>query len=287
MAATLAAARFAHYAAVCLLFGLSVFPFYAGREAGRHRPRTLLLCSLLALITGGVELLAMVGNMGETWAAAFDPAMLSAAVTDTVFGRVWLWRLALAALIVMLCLRDFAGRGTVLAIASGLLLASIALTGHAVMPGGVAGGVHQLADGVHLLAAGWWIGGLLALLLLVGTAAGPELASLLGRFSRIGYAAVALLILSGLVNSAVLVSPVAAIVTTDYGRVLLAKIGLFGAMGLLALSNRRITPAVAAGADPVRWRRRLLVQVRAEFGLALLVLVVVGVLGAMSPPVSD
>ena len=288
MFAALALTRSSHFAALCLLFGLSAFPFYTDRATDRLFPTWLLLaCSVLVLITGVLELLAMVGNMGETWRSAFDPGMLTAAITDTGFGRVWLWRLGLAFVTLLLGLRSFPGREAALLIASGVLLASIALTGHAPMPGGLAGKVHQVADALHLLAAGWWMGGLLALLLVSSTVE-AHLPQLLAQFSRAGYAAVALLIVSGLVNSLVLVSPLSALWTTSYGFVLLAKIGLFAAMGLVALSNRfQVSPALAAGTGPTNWRRRLLVQVGVEFGLAVLVLLLVGGLGAMSPPLSD
>lgn len=289
MFAVLAATRFAHFAAMGLLFGLAAFPFYAGRAlAGRAVPRRMVLaCAVLALATGVLELLAMVGSMGGTWLSAFDPDMLAAAVTDTAFGRIWLWRLGLAAVTVALCARRFPRREEALPIASGLLLASVALTGHSAMPGGGVGALHEAADAVHLLAAGWWSGGLLALLMAAG-AAGDRLPWLLGRFSRIGYAAVGLIIVSGLIKSVVLVSPASALLTTAYGGVLIAKVALLAAMGLLALSNRvHVTPALKAGVDPSRWRARLVGQVGVEFGLAMLILALVGVLGAMSPPVAE
>lgn len=289
MFAALAATRFAHFAAICLLFGLAAFPFYAGAERGRAArfERVLLACSVLALLSGGLEFLAMVGNMGDTWRSALDPDMLAAAATDTGFGRIWMGRLGLSIMAVGLCLARFPGRAVWLLIAATALLVSVALTGHSAIPGDWLGRIHEVADGVHLLAAGWWIGGLLALLLVSAEA---PLASpgLLGRFSRIGYAAVALLIPSGLVKSFVLIAPISAVLTTAYGGVLLVKLGLFGAMGLLALSNRlQVTPALAAGVDPARWRARLLRQLGAEFALAMLVLAAVGALGAMSPPVSQ
>jgi copper resistance protein D len=46
---------------------------------------------------------------------------------------------------------------------AGLLLASLALVGHTQTNDGVLWVVHMIADGAHLLAAGAWSGGLLAL----------------------------------------------------------------------------------------------------------------------------
>jgi putative copper resistance protein D len=239
------------------------------------------------LLTGALELMAMAGNMGDSWRSAFDPQILSAAVTDTTFGRVWVGRLALAVVVVGLCVGRRSGMNPLLFMASGALLASVALTGHSAIPGGPVGLIHQVTDAAHLLAAGWWVGGLLALVLAAGTL-GDQASVVLGRFSRIGYAAVAVIIASGLIKSVILVGHWSALATSAYGWVLLAKIGLFAGMGLLALSNRfQITPALASGADPQRWMARLRRQVAVEFALALLVLAVVGALGAMQPPISQ
>ena len=289
MFALLAATRFAHFAAMCLLFGVSAFPFYAGPPTGwsTRFDRTLRVCSVLALMTGAFELLAMAANMGDTWRSAFDRETLGAAITDTAFGRIWIGRLVLAILVVGLSMFRRPGKDWPLLVGSGLLLGSVALTGHSAIPGGIAGFAHEIADVLHLLAAGWWIGGLLALGLVAGTL-GNRTVVILGRFSRIGYAAVAILIASGLMKGIVLVSSLAAISSSAYGRVLLVKLALFGAMGLLALSNRlQITPALAAGADQARWLGRLKAQIAAELTLALIILAVVGVLGSMSPPISQ
>ena len=287
MFAVLAATRFAHFAAIGLLFGLAAFPFYASGEKPPRLRGALLACGVLALLTGVLELMAMAGNMGDSWRSAFDPQVLSAAVTDTMFGRVWVGRLALAVVVVGLCVDRRSEQNLLLLTASGGLLASVALTGHSAIPGGPVGLIHQVADAAHLLAAGWWVGGLLALVLASGTL-GDRAPVVLGRFSRIGYAAVAVIVASGLIKSVILAGHWSALATSAYGWVLLAKIGLFAGMGLLALSNRfQITPALATGADPRRWMVRLRRQVAVEFALALLVLAVVGALGAMQPPISQ
>jgi len=287
MLALLAAARFAHFSALCVLFGLSAFPFYAPGEVIERRrlDRQLLIAAILAVLTGGLAFLAIVGGMGDTWQSAFDPAMIGAAATDTGIGRVWLARLALAAVTIAVCARRFPHRATLRVGASAVLLASVALTGHSAIPGGIIGELHQLADAVHLLAAGWWIGGLLAILQAWKR---PELPALLRRFSRIGYVAVALLFGSGVMKTGILVSPISALATSSYGWTLMVKVGLFGAMLLLAASNGfQITPALAAGVDLRSWRKRLAIQVAIEFTLALLVVAVASLLGAMSPPVSQ
>ena len=285
MFAVLAATRFAHFAAICLLFGLAAFPVYAGDQGGSALRQARRACSLLALVSGVLVLLAMAGGMGDSWRSAFDPDILQAAITDTEFGRVWAARLLVAIVTVGVC-RWARRDGPVLA-ASGLLLASVALAGHSAIPGGPTGLIHQLADAAHLLAAGWWSGGLLALLLVANTL-GARAPAVLHRFSQVGYVAVALIMASGVIKSIILVSPLSALWASAYGAVLLIKVALVGGMGLLALSNRfQITPGLAAGTDDSRWMARLRVQIAAEFALAILILALVGALGAMSPPVSQ
>jgi putative copper resistance protein D len=287
--AVLAAARFAHFTAAALLFGLAAFPFYAGASGPdpRRFKRALTLAAVAVLATGAIELLAMAANMGGSPASALDPEVLSAAVTDTDFGKVWLARLVLAALLVALRTRRRSAKDPVLAIGSALLLASIALTGHSAIPGGAIGALHQIADAAHLVAAGWWIGGLLALSWAARTL-GDRAAAVLRRFSRIGYAAVAAIVLTGLAKSILLVGSVGALTGSAYGRVLLAKIALFCAMGGIALANRSwIIPALEGGGDRPRWLGRLRTQVGVEFALGLAVLAVVGALGAMAPPVAQ
>ena len=289
MFAVLAAARFAHFAAITLLFGLAAFPFYAWRkdEEAPRFDRWLKWLAVLALVTGWLELLAMSANMGGSLGSAFDPQVFLAVVSDTVYGRVWLGRLFLAILLLALRVKKRPARDPVLLATSGLLLASVALTGHSAMPGGVPGMIHRGADALHLLAAGWWIGGLMALAL-TAQALGDKAAVVLDRFSGVGYGAVAAIVATGLFKSAILIATVSASVSSAYGWTLLVKLGLFAGMGVLALSNHLwIAPPLARGGDQRLWLGRLRVQVSLELALGIGVLAVVGALGAMQPPVAS
>jgi putative copper resistance protein D len=289
MFALLAAARFAHFAAICCLFGLAAFPFYAaGRgEIAPAFPRALRWSAVLALVTAWIELLALSANMGGALTAAFDPQILSAVTGDTQVGRVWLARILLAVVVLAVRVRPRPGRDPLLLGLSGLLLVSVALTGHSGLPGGVPGLLHMGADAVHLLAAGWWIGGLLALVL-AARKLGTQAADVLERFSGTGYGAVAAIVFTGLFKSALLLASLDASVTSAYGWVLLAKVGTVAAMGAIAFANKLwITPALKRGDDPALWLGRLQRQVTLEFALGVAVLALVGALGAMQPPVSS
>jgi copper resistance protein D len=103
------------------------------------------------------------------------------------------------------------------------------------------------------------------------------------RFSRLGYVAVGLLVITGLVNSLVLVGGPAALIGTDYGRVLSIKLGLFGAMLAIAAFNRFVVSPGLQSGDPkaVAILRR---SVAIELGVGAGVLAVVAALGTVHPP---
>jgi putative copper resistance protein D len=271
------------------LFGLVAFPFYAygPGETPPRFTRALRWSGVIALASAWAVLLMMAAGMGGALGAAVDPQILATAVSDTEFGRVWMARILLAIVVLGFLIRPRPPRDKPLLILSGLLLASVALTGHSALPGGVPGLLHQLADAAHLLAAGWWVGGLLALVL-VARRLGPDAAEVLHRFSGVGYGAVATIVATGLFKSLILVATLKGADSTAYGWTLLLKVGLFAGMGLLALSNRLwITPGLKRDGSSGLWLKRLQGSVAAEFALGMAVLAVVGALGAMSPPISS
>jgi len=110
----------------------------------------------------------------------------------------------------------------------------------------------------------------------------------LPHFSQIGYAAVALILITGTVNSVLLVGSVHAFVATPYGRLLLVKIALVLTMIGLALVNRfRLLPRLRTDAIGLAPLRTLLRSVVAEQTLGLAILAVVAVLGTWPPAISD
>ena len=111
-------------------------------------------------------------------------------------------------------------------------------------------------------------------------------------FFVVGTATVAVLVVTGGINSWVLVGPerLFALFTTSYGWALLAKLAVFAVMLGLAAANRyRLTPASGASLDGgdrhallPALRRSLLV----ETGCAVVILALVAWLGLLEPPAS-
>jgi putative copper resistance protein D len=206
-------------------------------------------------------------------------------LTETRFGLVWTGRFGLAVVLGVLMLWP-STRLLQLAAAAGLL-ALIALIGHAGATPGTAGRIHLASDMVHLLAAGAWVGALPALALLFARARksgdpawGRYAVIATRRFSLLGMASVGALLASGVINSWNLLGGPRDLVTTEYGRLVALKIGLFIAMAGIAAVNRfRLTPRLPeAGALRELQRNSL-----AEIGLGLCALLVVGALGTLSP----
>jgi copper resistance protein D len=226
-------------------------------------------------------------------------AVMSGALRDvlslTQFGWVSQIRMALA-IVLAICLvldRSVLWRWLALGVAIGLV-ASIAWTGHAASTPHGLGYLHLAADALHLGAAAAWIGGLVPLALLLSAArrfhvlawASLEL-EVVKRFSSLGIASVAALIISGLINAWILVGSFRGLIVTAYGWVLMLKLFVFAIMVAFAAVNRlRVTPELAlppGSEGQCQALRRLTHNTVIEIALGLLVFAIVGVLGTLHP----
>jgi putative copper resistance protein D len=303
--AGLVAARFLHFGAAMALFGLALFPVYGcppGSGAPSARVRRWLLTSLryaalLALLSALAWSWFTIAGMIGTMTALADAESLVTVLRETSFGQVWVARLALGVALLTLTMRrsnEHHPDWTIVLLA-GLLLVSLALVGHTQTSDGALWVAHLSADSAHLLAAGAWLGGLLALgylLMLVRRFPSAEhnaqaVAGLV-RFSGMGYAAVAVLIGSGLVNAWVLVGTPERLITTPYGQLLLLKVCLLaGMLGLAAQNRFRLVPELQrskegslAAMSSMRVLRR---NVLGEQMLGLAIVAIVGWLGTLPP----
>jgi copper transport protein len=157
-------------------------------------------------------------------------------------------------------------------------------------------GLLVVTDVVHVLSMSAWLGGLVMLLVALPIAVRalsrreriPLVAAVVSRFSRLAGVAVALLLLTGIVQSVVLVNSFEAFVDTAYGRLVLAKIALFACLIALGANNRRrllprLDRVAGGGEDPERAAALLRRSVAYEVALALIVLGVASVLVATEP----
>jgi putative copper resistance protein D len=223
-------------------------------------------------------------------------AVMSGALRDVVnltqFGLVSEIRLALA-IVLAICLafeRSVLWRLLAL-VAAVSLVASIAWTGHAGSTPYTLGYLHLASDALHLTAASAWIGGLVPFVLMLGAirchrgSAALELDAI-RRFSTLGIASVATLILSGFVNAWILVGSFRGLVVTGYGQLLMLKLAAFAVMLAFAAFNRFVlTQRLALPSDQARQDalRALSRNTRIEIVLGLSIFVIVGVLGTLHP----
>ena len=295
------AIRFALYANLMVLFGWPLFALYGTRDkAGGPSRGQLLSMTLLAVALSLAGMLAMTASMSGVAITDVDRESIEAMVFETPMGLAWQARmLALAVIPALVIARSSVARVARFGFA-GVALASLAWTGHGAAGEATTGWVQLVADIVHLLAAGGWVGALLALgLMLVrhesrlSSADFGSMHHALDGFAKTGSIFVALLIITGSINSWMLVGPagVGLIGSDRYVQLLAIKLALFAAMlGLAAMNRFRLTPALSreleAGSVPSGALRALRLSVAVEAGLAATILAIVAWLGTLVPPAS-
>lgn len=301
------AIRFALYANLMVLFGWPLFAYYGPSEAiARFCPPRLLLIGLAlsALALSLLSITAMTATMAGVSLGNVDRSSVSAMIFETPMGAAWCVRMAALALLIVMSAAVPPARSVsyfALVAGSGIALATLAWTGHGAAGEGAAGWLQLSGDVIHLLAAGAWVGALVALARIVGrrsaayTAADVAIAHrALDGFAVAGSIIVGLLVVTGLVSGWILVGPdhVFNLLITEYGRLLAIKLALFTVMIGLAASNRfRLTPALgrqlAADASPRAAFAALRRSIVIEMILAAGVLAAVAWLGTLAPPMAS
>jgi copper transport protein len=210
-------------------------------------------------------------------------------VVETRFGRLSLIRAGIAlaiAVMALLVLRNGTRlRGAVAVIAIGLglgLVLTPGLSGHA----SVSGPVALIADAAHVQAAAMWVGGLLFVvvaLLLSREDRWPLAAASVPRFSLIAVGSVVVLIIAGTVQGYLQVRAWRGLWDTEYGILLLIKVGLvLPLLAFGAYNNRYAVPRLRAQIASVVERRRFIRFAGAE--LAIMAVVVGITAGLVNAP---
>jgi cytochrome c oxidase assembly factor CtaG/putative copper export protein len=216
---------------------------------------------------------------GQSVAQHLNPAVLWSLASLVNTASAWRWTAFLAAVVMLASLAALRWSWMpLLLVGSVVTLVPLGLTGHS-----SAAGSHDLATNsllIHLVAASLWAGGLLALL--AHAIRGGEHADLAARrFSAVALWCFVAMALSGVINALVRVLP-SDLLTTAYGRLVIAKVAALCLLGVAGWRQRR-TGVAALQADP--GSRRALIRV------ALIEAVVFGVtfgvavgLGRTPPP---
>lgn len=267
-----------------VLFATLVARRDAHREIAWRPVRPAALATVaMTLVALPVQLVALVGLDRQPVARAL--AELAAVPSS----RAVLLRLVAAGLLVLV------GRRWVLALpAAFLVLASFVIEGHQfdVEPNEVL----RLADTVHLVTGALWVGGVVVLAMVFAARARDPAAmstrqtgDLVARYSGFAVVSVGATLFSGTVMTGILVGDPREVLTTTYGRVLVAKLAFVGLVLALAAYNRlRLVPLLRSEGGPdddASWAR-LVTTARGEAVLLLGVLAVVGLLVVQRPPVA-
>jgi copper resistance protein D len=287
--ALLATARAIHLASLMAIFGGSTYGALLRRAGIWRAPLTgarmlFVTAATLAIVSGIVWFALIAGQMSGSWRGSLDPAILQLAAFDTRFGHIFLGRFIGLAALWLMCVLGLRPHSPGVAILAGVLLASLGPISHAAATGSDIAILGAINDAAHLLTAGFWLGGLVVLALFLRRHWGDR-DSLLGAlrlFSIWGTAAVAVLVVTGLIN-AISILPVSAMsLRNSYFDLLLVKVGLASLMiGLAALNRWRFAPALRRGGE--RAMQHLAVSVGSEIALGFTIVAIVGVLGLMAP----
>src|ERR1019366_5827948 len=256
-------ARAIFYVSIVLLIGGIGVGFLVGLEhAGRLRA-PLIVANLLAVvgivgITG-----AQLSSAGSGWSHLFDSSLSGAFLTRLVPALA-----GAVALIAAPRLSERAQRPVMAAVWIGAALSTLAdaAANHASTEAIPI--LSILLQWVHILAGGLWVGGLAALILVVSATPSAGRGRILERFAVISIACLVVIAATGIVRSVAAIGSWHGLVTTLYGAVVLAKVGLILVLALLGAANRfnSARPSV-----PVRGFTRI-ASVQVVAGAAALVL---------------
>lgn len=253
-------ARAVEYAALLLAVGMLLLAHLARDRSGLEWVRPRLRAPLAVALLSGIAVV-----LAESLAAA-GGASVSAEWTYLTTGPPGLARLArlvLETLALAAAIWDVPWLWACIV----ATVVALAAAGHAatIRPAWWGIGV----DAVHILAAGVWVGGILALATLrpPGGWRSASARSLVSRFSPVAVAAFALTAAAGAAQAFLELGGIHALVGTSYGWALVAKMGLVAAM--VPLSVRA-------------WRRRAVL--RSEAVVAILVVGATAVLAAYPLP---
>jgi copper transport protein len=268
------------------------------------RLRLLMWLSLIVgNVVNGFALLQVSMTLFETdVATVFRDELWNIVLVGTNFGDVWRFRAIL--LMVMLFVQIVGAQQAqnrpesthILWLVNGglaaLTLSTMSFISHAA-GSPVWSGASVLVDYVHLLAVAVWIGGLIAIALVIRPALAPlepesrgvALFVLLKRFSGLAVFALSLIIATGIFNALIHVPRASDLSSSTYGLTLLSKILLMtpllvlGALHHVAVNPQRFESLAA------RRFVRLPASLRLEVFFALAVIFVAGWLPATPPPI--
>ncbi|ACM38055.1 MULTISPECIES: copper homeostasis membrane protein CopD [Rhizobium/Agrobacterium group] len=238
----------------------------------------------LLAIAGTGKIAAQSAMLGDGWQNVTSTLMIDL-LTATQSGRAFGLQAGLALVLVLGYYTLPRHRGPVVTLLGAPLLMSLSLSGHAVAQGGLLGLLHRANHSLHLLSASLWLGALPPVLLLLNAMQDPRTRTpaltALMRFSTIGHVAVALTLVSGMLN-VWLITGLSLDMAASYQQGLALKIAAVAAMVTIAIVNRYVfVPQLHR--NPVQALRAIRIGTLAECALGLIAVALVSAFGTMQP----
>ncbi|MCJ0905162.1 bifunctional copper resistance protein CopD/cytochrome c oxidase assembly protein [Rhodococcus sp. ARC_M6] len=223
--------------------------------------------------------LTLSDSSGQPLSVVFaDPGPFTRAILDIDVTTAWAWTAGFTLILAIACRLTLRYSWTPLLLAFALFsLLPRALSGHS-----SSGGSHDIATNslvLHILAASIWMGGIAALVL-HAYRKGSHLDFAARRFSTVALTAFVVIAISGVVNAAVRV-PLAAMWSSTYGVMILAKVAALILTGLAGWRQRKVALAELAK-DP--GDRRTFTQLAVVESVVLAVTVGIAVALGRTPP---
>jgi putative copper resistance protein D len=242
----------------------------------------------------GIVLLRLLSQTNDAFGSDGPLTITQAQVIlfETPWGGGWMWQAGTTTLafVALVGWRLRWSLWPVAAVCASVAAFTTGLTGHAVGMEDQAW-ITVVAHGVHVMAAGWWIGALILILIVTtrtdferDVEARVSLARVIDRFSPVAIVAVSALVVAGGVATWRHVFVPAGIegFASPYGLALLAKVGAFSGAALCGLYNWRVlSPALAGSADAARQFRAM---AWLEVSLGVVAVVLTALLGTLSMP---
>jgi copper transport protein len=232
------AGRWLLYLGLVGLLGLAVFGALVAHGSPASVRRVLPVAWLIATIGTFLVVAFQLGDadvdVGRVFETSFGAGIVARSVPIVIggVGVLWVW------------LRrghERAGLVVVAAGAAGAMIADVAFS-HA-----AAGGDPFLdipVQVLHVVAVGFWLGGLLGLLVNLRGEPGETTARLAKRFSRLATAGIATVAVTGLLRAISEIGTIDNLVSTDFGHLVIAKTALLGLLAAFgAVNHFRHVPA--------------------------------------------
>ena len=247
--------RFVHFIAAMLMCGMSIFAVMLSRgQFGDllrgYLKKGIVFSAIITTISTFCWMVSQAGLMGDGWDDALNIEIWQD-VFETNFGHIWRWELICAVgLFGVLFIRSIKVKLHLILFLSIIILGLHAFIGHAAMYEGSVGVFHRVNQFIHLISGAYWFGGLWPFLICIQFIRSKEhlksgleqqITVTMKRYSQVGHFAVICVLVTGIVNSVLLVPdwPLTQM-TSEYQTWLWFKISLVGLMVLLALINRYV-----------------------------------------------